>query len=498
MAAHEDAYKAVCEAVGQDPEKKLTVDFNPTDEKYMKAYFELVHHPLEEEGVDFWWIDWQQGGVCALEGLDPLWLLNERHYRDNCRNGKRGLILSRYAGPGGHRTPVGFSGDTFTTWESLAFQPRFTAMASNIGYPWWSHDIGGHMGGVRSDELSVRWLQLGVFSPILRLHSTKSDFMSKEPWAYGAEAERIMTEWLKFRHRLIPYLYTAAERTTQLGEPLVRPMYYRWPEASAAYRFPNQFLFGENLMICPITEPIQPELALAAVNAWLPEGDWFDFFSGQHYTGHRVIRLWRALDEYPALAPAGAIVPLSDEARADQNPASLTLRIFAGASNDYILYEDDGESLESSAVRTHIHLDWEQKKLTIQAEGDTSLLPDRRTVRIECVGFTDVPVLIDGNAVETEYVKESNLLRFQIETGRDGRTTTAAFPGAEIARDDWLARTKRRLQRTQSSNNEKQLLWETIQGGKRGAALLETLQNLSSTPGLVSCLAETLFGKDVL
>ena len=87
-------------------------------------------------------------------------------------------------GPGSHRYPVGFSGDTHITWDSLAFQPYFTATASNIGYGWWSHDIGGHWYGSRDDDLTVRWVQLGVFSPIMRLHSTLHPFIRKEPWTF--------------------------------------------------------------------------------------------------------------------------------------------------------------------------------------------------------------------------------------------------------------------------------------------------------------------------
>ena len=94
--------------------------------------------------------------------LDPLWLLNHYHYQDSCKNAEGGLILSRYAGPGSHRYPVGFSGDTIISWNSLRFQPYFTATASNIGYSWWSHDIGGHMLGDYDEELQTRWLQFGI------------------------------------------------------------------------------------------------------------------------------------------------------------------------------------------------------------------------------------------------------------------------------------------------------------------------------------------------
>ena len=495
VAAHEDAYEAMCEAMGRDPEEKLTVDFNPTDERFMKAYFELLHHPLEEQGVDFWWIDWQQGGVCGMKGLDPLWLLNERHYKDSCRKGKRGLIFSRYAGPGSHRSPIGFSGDTVTTWESLDFQPRFTAMASNIGYPWWSHDIGGHMGGVRSDELSVRWLQLGVFSPILRLHSTKSEFMSKEPWAYGADAERIMTRWLRARHRLVPYLYTAAEKTHRIGQPLVRPLYYEWPEEREAYRFPNQFLFGESLMVCPITSPAKPELGMSRVKAWLPEGRWFDIFSGQIYTGDRLITLWRELEEYPVLAREGAILPLSDEPRADRNPEKMTLMVFPGKSNEYILYEDDGESIGGPAARTRITLDWEKRTLRIRAEGETGLIPEKREWNVVCAGFTDAEVTVGGEAAETRYDPEKNMLRFWMESGRGG-CAEAAFAGAGIARDDWRGRTKRRMQRLQTSNDEKNAMWDVMAKKERSASLRETLELMCGTEGLMSCLEETIFAQD--
>ena len=496
VAPHEEAYGAFCEAMGLDEKQGLSIDFDPADERYLHSYFTLLHHPLEKEGVDFWWIDWQQGSVCRMEGLDPLWVLNERHYRDIQRGGKRGLILSRYAGPGSHRCPVGFSGDTITSWASLQFQPRFTAMASNIGYAWWSHDIGGHMRGIRSDELSVRWLQYGVFSPILRLHSSKSEFMSKEPWTYGVETQRIMTGWLRFRHRLIPYLYTAMESTHRAGEALIRPMYYAWPDQTAAYRVPNQYLFGPSLMICPITEPQNGDLALAGTRAWMPEGLWFDFFTGQIYTGGRWITLWRDLASYPVFARAGAMVPLSDDLRAGENPASLTLRVFGGESGQYTMYEDDNVSLESDSVHTRIHLNWQERTLTLAAEGAWSLLPETRIWHMELVGFTNVPVYRKGKELKTEYDRSRNTLCCELEISEQAPSVTISFPDAEIARDDWLLRTRLRLQMAQSSNEEKGTIWQMINGKKRNASMLGSLQTLCTTPGMASCLSETIFAQE--
>src|SRR5699024_737172 len=140
-----------------------------------------------------------------------------------------GVILSRYAGPGSHRYPIGFSGDTFITWASLKFQPYFTSTASNVGYTWWSHDIGGHYGGSRDEELAMRWIQLGVFSPINRLHSSNSMFTGKEPWNFRETIQKSMSKYLHLRHELLPYLYTMNVQTAQEFHPLVLPMYYYYP-----------------------------------------------------------------------------------------------------------------------------------------------------------------------------------------------------------------------------------------------------------------------------
>ena len=178
-----------------------------------------------------------------IPGLDPLWMLNHYHTMHSQKKDGKGLIFSRYAGPGSHRYPVGFSGDTVITWESLDFQPYFTATASNIGYGWWSHDIGGHMMGYKNDELALRWLQLGVFSPIMRLHSTCCEFNGKEPWRYRKEVELIMDKFLRLRHQMIPYLHTMNRRASEEGIPLIQPLYYQNPGKWDAFRMKNEYYF---------------------------------------------------------------------------------------------------------------------------------------------------------------------------------------------------------------------------------------------------------------
>jgi len=390
--AHEKAYRAIAERVGVDPESQVAVAFDPTDPDFLEAYFEELHHPLEREGVDFWWLDWQQGGVTRVPGLDPLWLLNHFHYLDSARDGRRPLTFSRYAGIGSHRYPIGFSGDTVISWESLDFQPRFTATASNAGYGWWSHDIGGHFKGYKDDELATRWVQLGVFSPVNRLHSGLNPFNTKEPWRFGARAREVMAEFLRLRHQLLPYLATMNVRAHE-GRPVVEPMYYSHPDEPAAYTVPNQFMFGTELLVAPITTPADRETGLARVKAWLPEGEWVDVFTGTTYRGGRTLHLYRDLGSIPVLARAGAVVPMvpADAVAFGADPSSrVEVRVHAGADGEFTLVEDRDDS---RWARTRITYDDASGQVTVHdVEGDASTLPADRTYETVVVGGDQDPV----------------------------------------------------------------------------------------------------------
>ncbi|TPF95076.1 TIM-barrel domain-containing protein [Bifidobacterium sp. UTBIF-78] len=371
IRAYEDGYTDVARHMGIDPASGDPVEFDLTSPRFMDAYFRL-HHRLEDMGTDFWWLDWQQGGVTRQKGLDPLWMLNHMHYLDSGRDGRWPLTFSRYAGPGSHRYPVGFSGDTVVTWESLKFQPYFTATASNIGYGWWSHDIGGHMFGYRDEELEARWYQLGTFSPINRLHSTDSSFNGKEPWNFHPETEAAMDTALRLRHELIPYLYSMNWRAAVEGRPLVEPMYWQAPENHTAYDVEQEFRFGTELVVAPIVAPADCSVQMAKADVWLPQGTWFDFLTGRRYESRpadgRKFEVWRGLDGIPVFAKAGGIVPLQrlDESNgpinAVGNPRHLEVTVFPGASGAFELKEDDGTNQarpdESALAVTSLTLQW--------------------------------------------------------------------------------------------------------------------------------------------
>lgn len=388
---------------------------------------QTLHRSLEEDGCDFWWIDWQQGPYSAIKGLDPLWMLNHFHFVDNQlqqNGGDKALIFSRFGGPGSHRYPVGFSGDSIMTWESLAFQPEFTATASNIGFGWWSNDIGGHMGGYRDDELAARWVQLGVFSPIMRLHSSNSRWASKEPWLYRDEFAESMYTFLRLRHEMLPYLYTANVASAFEDEPIMQPLYWRFPERDEAYNKPNQYYFGPSLVVAPIVQPRDKSTHLAAVDVWVPPGRHIDIFEGLVYDGDREIRMFRNIHGLPILAPEGAIIPLDLKNRQDQsngceNATGYYVPVVVGQDGKFTIEEDEwddelpeGASPESRRSGSRkLDLKWEQ------AGGRLTINTTKKDWTILFVGVATLPetITVTVNGVKRELDTEPSIKKSQAD-----------------------------------------------------------------------------------
>jgi len=384
----ENQYEEMANAVGVDPKTKQDIPFVCGSDTFWNAYFDILHKPYEREGVDFWWIDWQQGKESDVNGLDPLSALNHYHYLDNGEDGRIPMILSRYAGLGSHRYPLGFSGDTAMSWRVLDFQPYFTVNSANAAYTWWSHDIGGHHMGRRDDDLYIRWIQFGVFSPVLRLHSTSDDLLGKEPWKYSNNIHRLAKYYLCLRHSLIPYIYTMSYRTHREGIALCEPMYYSYSENINAYKIKNQYMFGSELMVCPITHPQIRKLNKGCVDVWFPKGRWTDIFTGESYCGDRFITLFRDIDSIPVFAKEGAVIPFAPvKDNSVSNPEIIDLWIYLG-SNCFTLYEDSSDSdYEIRNCKTEIKVSFDKvaQKLCVTffaVKGDVSVLPDKRQVRL--------------------------------------------------------------------------------------------------------------------
>ncbi len=347
----EAAYPAMAKAMGIDPATKKYVPFDITNKKYATNYMNILHHPLEKQGIDFWWLDWQQEPTTSLPGVNPTWWLNYVHFTDQQREGKRPLLFHRWGGLGNHRYQIGFSGDTVSVWDSLAFQPWFTATAANVGYAYWSHDIGGHMPGAVEPELYTRWVQFGAFSPILRTHTTKNPESERRIWAYPEPYSSILRSAFQLRYALQPYIYTEARRTYDTGVAFLRPLYYDWPEANEAYTSKSEYLFGDQMLVAPVVTPSTKATGLAAESVWLPAGEWIEWPTGRHFTGPVTLDRSFSIDQTPVYLKAGAIVPMQPPMQyTGEKPVDpLVVNVWPlqpGAASSYSVYEDSGKSVD--------------------------------------------------------------------------------------------------------------------------------------------------------
>ena len=339
---HEEQYEAMARAMGIDPATGEYVPFDIVDKKFAENFMKIVLHPLEDDGVDFWWLDWQQWSTTKIPGVNPTFYLNYVFFSDmERRNKNRPIIFHRYGGLGNHRYQIGFSGDTLATWESLDFQPFFTATAANVGFGYWSHDIGGHFFGGWNPELYTRWIQFGVFSPIFRTHSCPDPKLERKIWEYPPENFRIMRNAFLLRRALLPYLYSAAKAAYDTGVSICAPMYYDYPKCEEAYNFKNQYMFGKDILVAPITAPIPDEKLQIEKEIWLPEGEWIEMFSGAFLSGGKIIKRNFSLDEIPIYVKAGAIIPMLSE---NKNNENIVLNIFPGSSGETVIYDDEGNN----------------------------------------------------------------------------------------------------------------------------------------------------------
>jgi alpha-glucosidase (family GH31 glycosyl hydrolase) len=375
VQAWEDSYPDMARAMGVDPATKKYIPFDLLDKKFATNYMNILHHPLEKEGIDFFWLDWQEESTTKFPTLTPTWWLNYVHFTDQEREGKRPLLFHRWGGLGNHRYEIGFSGDTASVWDSLAFQPYFTATAANVGYAYWSHDIGGHMPGPIEPELFLRWIQFGAFSPILRTHTTKNPDSERRIWAYPEPYADLMRQSYLLRYALQPYIYTEGRRTYDTGVAFLHPLYYETPESPEAYTSKDEYMFGDEMLVAPVTKEVAKDSQLATRNVWLPEGNWIEWQTGAHIKGPVTLDRKVSIQQTPVYVKAGSIIPMQPPMRyTGEKPVDpLILTVFpleAGQTSTYKTYEDSG----NSAGYKRGEEAWTKTRAALSADGTALLL----------------------------------------------------------------------------------------------------------------------------
>ncbi len=412
----EECYPALAKSLGKDPASKDRIEWINSDKQFMTNMFDKVMHPMQKEGVDFWWLDWQQHVYdTKLEKLHNTWWINYCYFSDMQRYGdKRPLLYHRWGGLGNHRYQVGFSGDATITWKSLEFQPYFTSTASNVLYGYWSHDIGGHLGDSIDPEMYTRWLQYGGFSPVMRTHSSKSGALNKEPWVFTEEYTNVIRQTVRQRYDMAPYIYAMARKGYDEGIALCRPLYYEWPEAQEAYdvKFRSQYMFGDNMLIAPVTKPMTD--GFAEMEIWLPEGSWYELHTGVLLKGGAVVKRHFALDEYGVYIKAGSVLPFYGEEvnNLNSNDEDIYVTVFPGGEGCFEMYEDAGNDKDyaESYATTHISSRWNGNIQTVTVaprKGSYEGMPAEREFKVKVLASeAPVNVTVNGEKVPYEYLGE--------------------------------------------------------------------------------------------
>lgn len=380
--------------------------YNPEARKY---YWQLMNNALFKIGVDAWWLDTTEpetegretnilvtnqtalGNGARYTNEYPLYTTTAVYQGQRAESDqKRVFILSRSGYAGIQRNSVAlWSGDVNPTWETLRRQIPAGLNLSLSGLPYWTTDIGGFTISNPEDpayrELFVRWFEFGTFCPVFRVHGTKTTNQN-ELWSYGPEAQKILTDYDKLRYRLMPYIYSLAWMTTSKGYTIMRPLVMDYRNDVRAQDVGNQFFFGPGLMVNPVTEAGATDRRI-----YLPEGTWYDFWTGTMQKGAQYTDVAGPLERIPLQVRGGSILPLGPDLQYATEKAAdpIEVRVYRGANGSFTLYEDDNFTYDyEKGAHATITFDWDDASGTLTIGDRAGTYPgmlENRTFRIVVV-----------------------------------------------------------------------------------------------------------------
>ncbi|WP_344662367.1 TIM-barrel domain-containing protein [Catenulispora subtropica] len=446
-------------------------DFDFRDPKQLRAFFNLHSNIETNDGTPVWWLDQSfNEGAAKNSDVSPDSWINAQYKAHGDALGQRGYVLGRVGGNGSdyygftpgvsgawadHRSAVHFTGDTYAAWPTLAFEAQFTAReGSGIGEPYVSHDIGAFNGGSGYDDpdMYARWVQLGAFQPILRLHSNHG---FRLPWDYNCTtansaatgcavtpaanyspaAAASAEKFLQLREALVPYTYTLAHQATTTGLPIVRGLYLNYPEYNEAYDYGTEYTYGDDVLVAPVTTA-----GTGTVNTtvWFPPGVWTDYFTGKTYTGPGTASVSTTLDTMPVFLRAGGVMATRTDYvdSANASPMSqVTLDVAAGGNGAFRLFEDDGVSHSAASATTAIGYDDAAHAVTIGAMSGTytGAVANRTwTLKVRNVATAPSAVTVNGAATTFSYDGTAHVLTVTTGSQPTSAATTIAYSTGTI------------------------------------------------------------------
>jgi alpha-glucosidase/alpha-D-xyloside xylohydrolase len=394
------------------------------DEQRVACYWP-IHRSVFEQGIDGWWPD--QG-----DGLDaPSRLARIQMYYEGSqalRPDERPFALHRngYAGMARY-APFLWSGDVYSTWETLRTHVAVAINTGLSGIPYWGTDIGGFVPTPEyTGELHARWFQFGAFCPLFRAHGRT--WHLRLPWGWNTgelghdeiatysggagnpdpselhngAVEPICRKYLELRYRLMPYLYTAVRETHDTGLPIMRALWLHYPDDTLALGRGDEYLWGRDILVAPVVERAAAERRL-----YLPRGTWYDFWTAERTAGGREIARSVDLETMPLYVRAGAILPLGPVKQYTAEPVDgppLTLVVYPGADGRASVYEDDGHSFGYQRGEwMRMLAEWNDARRTLRlrlAEGSRKLSPMPRRIDVRVTNKPSRAVVFDGSPLE--------------------------------------------------------------------------------------------------
>ncbi len=424
---HEDNFRVVLHDVILTDKLRGTVHDSceavSFDAEEARCYWD-AHRKDFAMGVDGWWPD---------EG-DPLDIAsrlarNRMHWEgpQTDRPNERPYALHRngYAGMQRYASFL-WSGDVYSTWETLKTQIPIAINTSLTGIPYWGTDIGGFVPTPEfTAELYVRWFQFGAFCPLFRSHGRT--WKLRLPWGWNTgdpgpveignydgaavpdasqlhnpQVEPICRKYLELRYRMLPYLYSAVRECATTGMPIMRALWLHYPDDPIAVARQDQYLWGPQILVAPVVEK-----AATARSVYLPRGNWYDFWSNERVEGGREIRRSVDLETMPLYIAAGTVLPLGPVKQHTNETVDqpLSISIYPGADGSFLLYEDDGRSFnyrKGGWMGTRLNWNHASRTLTLTLVPGSRMLPPLRNISINVFG-TEKNVIFDGNRVEVRF-----------------------------------------------------------------------------------------------
>ena len=407
--------------------------FDISNPKVVDAFLKLIIHPLYAKNINFFQLD--------SSNPERTSILDYYLYKDYNKK-IRSFIISQNPKINPHKNSILYSGESSVNWTTLKDISKFNISGADMGISYWSHDFGGTTGGEEDAELYTRFMQLGTFSPLFRIGSDESKYYKREPWKWGISTSQIASYFINLRYKLIPYIYTEYYKYYKFGKPIIEPIYYRYPELLDDSLYNENYFFGSTFYVCPILHKKDPIMDRVIHKIYIPDGLWYDYFTGKKYPGNKRYVSFYKENEYPIFVKSGSIIPLSLNNSNDTSiPKKMEIQVFPGSSNTYSIYEDDGETTNyknGEYAITNIEYKYEKNNYTLTilpTQGKLSVLPEARDYVIRFKNTKPTTVVksyVDGNPIENKKIRKNADLVVEILNVSTKGQLTVTCTGQDI------------------------------------------------------------------